>query len=135
MTLKLWRQNSSAALYATHIGSSIAFVITPKVASLFLDPRFSGNIDKTTQSTTVRNSTCSEQKPINTTTPVGTPDWLIPRPKYPADFVYVLWIFAALGVFVAIVFIGYYFHKHYQTMIYDDSENTEKGKDATNIQQ
>lgn len=122
----MWKQKSSAALYAIHFGSAIAYVITPKITGIFVDPRFSGR-HKSLSTNDVVPCRDSFTQQLNNSIAVNGSDVTQPIPKYPADFVYALWIFAVVGLLSAIVFVGYYINKKLTGIRYEKNiEGNEK---------
>lgn len=129
MTLKLWKQHSSIGLYAIHLGSSIAYIISPKITGLFVDSRFSARVVSQSSATShVNNCATSVVNIHNETrksTSIHTTDL---TPKYPANFVHAFWIFAVLDLIVAVILIGFFIHKRHHRLHYDSSEGADEEK-------
>lgn len=122
MTLKLWNQRSTAPLVAIHMGSSVSYIVTPKVTGFFVDSRFSSP-NSLQASAPISNSNCKLIAELNITSPASN-STLYLEPKYPASFVYAFWIFAAINILVAAMFLLYSIHKQRNGLQYLNDGNS-----------
>lgn len=108
MILTIWGQTAGTALHTVHLASAVGYIVAPKVASIFLDEETSGKGDRLSARTT---SCYRNNQNASTVEGKASIDSSVTEARYPADFVYSLWIFAAAGICVSIAFVGYFIHK------------------------
>lgn len=127
------------------IGYGIGSLISPKIASPFLDSRLSGSV--LTNKPTLLETDCliHDDSPSNITGLLFRPVQIFnqtmdlnsstlssmtiirPELKYPADYIYAYWILAVASLPLACVFIGYYF---FSKTVGDKSEHQNGKEDS-----